>query len=92
MAPKFIRRFGKTTKPWMTTPVPCRPLSALMAEVGLSSATFLNLDVEGAEELVLRTVDPRAFRAIMVELDGTNKAKDDSVVELLLQVGFRPKP
>ena len=37
--------------------VPCRPLQQLMREqAGLDQATFLSLDVEGAEEIVLATV------------------------------------
>lgn len=53
-----------------TVEVPCMPLHKLMRDNGMASgATFLSLDVEGAEELVLRTVDPAVFQYIMVETE-----------------------
>ena len=47
--------------------VPCEPLGDLMRTHGVHRATLLSLDVEGAEDLVLATVDPRRFRVILVE-------------------------
>ena len=75
--------------------VPCQPLSALMRLAGLDElegATFLSLDVEGAEELVLSTVRPSAFRVIMVEMDGLNPAKDARVERRILADGLRLAP
>ena len=63
-----------------TVEVPCKPLRSLMADAGLQTATFLSLDVEGAEETVLRTVDPAAFAMIMIET-ATNEAAISSGVE-----------
>lgn len=68
--------------------VPCRPLPSLMAGAGLLNATFLSLDVEGAEELVLQTVNPLDFGVIMVEMDGANAAKDERVHSLLTGAGL----
>lgn len=40
-------------------------LTSLMQDNGLpSAAEFLSLDVQGAEELVLRAVDPAVFKVI----------------------------
>ena len=50
-----------------TTSVPCQSLTALMHSAGLAHATFLSLDVEGSEHLVLEAVDPSIFELIMVE-------------------------
>ena len=46
---------------------PCRSLASIMASAGHREARFLSLDVEGAEALVLSTVDPAIFDVIMVE-------------------------
>eukprot|EP00966_Prymnesium_polylepis_P070381 1635716-Prymnesium_polylepis.1 len=56
--------------------VPCRPLKELMVEAQLSTATFLSLDVKGAEDRLLATVDPALFSVIMVEADMRNRSKD----------------
>eukprot|EP00316_Scyphosphaera_apsteinii_P002089 CAMPEP_0119298412 /NCGR_PEP_ID=MMETSP1333-20130426/596_1 /TAXON_ID=418940 /ORGANISM="Scyphosphaera apsteinii, Strain RCC1455" /LENGTH=287 /DNA_ID=CAMNT_0007299515 /DNA_START=132 /DNA_END=995 /DNA_ORIENTATION=+ len=69
--------------------VPCRPLATLMAEASIWKADFLSLDVEGAEELVISTVDPALFKVIVVELDGRNRSKDDNVKARLHAAGFR---
>ena len=78
-----------------TVRVPCTRLDSLMGgRVGLgmggdSTVTFLSLDVEGAEELVLSTVDPARFRVVLVELDGMNRSKDAAVVSRLRRAGLR---
>ena len=69
--------------------VPCTPLNRMMSEHGLGrGATFLSLDVEGSEALVLETVDPSAFRVVLVEFDGSNPEKEDRVHELLSAGGL----
>eukprot|EP00966_Prymnesium_polylepis_P261218 6033600-Prymnesium_polylepis.1 len=52
-------------------------------------ADFLSLDVEGAEELVIKTVDPAKFRIILVELDQHDPAKNERVSEFLISAGLR---
>ena len=69
--------------------VPCAPLSEIMHQWGAASANFLSLDVEGAEHLVLRTVNPASFEVIVVEQDGLNPRKDDAVTEQILTSGLR---
>jgi len=74
--------------------VPCAPLSALMARAGLArGATFLSLDVEGSEALVLETAgDLAAFRVIAVELDGADPRKDERVHGMLLAASLEVDP
>lgn len=50
-----------------TVEVPCATLSQLMREAGIYCADFLSLDVEGAELLVLQTVNASIFKLVMVE-------------------------
>ena len=64
-------------------------MRALMKdEAGWRRATFLSLDVEGAEELVLRTVRPDAFDVILVEMDGVDPNKDARVERAILDAGL----
>jgi FkbM family methyltransferase len=72
-------------------PVPCGTLPELMEEHGFASgANFLSLDVEGAEEIVLRTAFPALrFDAVYVEVDGTDPAKDARVGTLLRAAGLQ---
>ena len=82
MSKRFIQTWGHRNA--ATTAVPCAPLRSLMAGAGLQhGATLLSLDVEGAEALVLRTVDPAAFQVVLVEMDGQTRAKDEKVHRLL---------
>ena len=42
-----------------------------MRDAGHAHAHFLSLDVQGAEEVVLRTTDIRSFSTVLVEAEGT---------------------
>ena len=73
-----------------TEQVGCDSLEALKRRAGLGGhVTFLSLDVEGAEELVLQTVDPGSFTVVVVELDGHDPPKDQRVHDLLTKGGLR---
>lgn len=50
---------------------------------------LLSLDVEGAEDLVIRTVDPALFSLIVVEVDGYDRAKDARVHAAITAAGLR---
>ena len=51
---------------------------------------LLSLDVEGAEALVLSTISPLTrIKAVVVELDGTDRAKDEKARKLLRDAGMR---
>ena len=71
-----------------TVQVPCKPLRHLMASAGLRSAHFLSLDVEGAEEIVLSTVNPAVFSVVLVEVSGHAPAKDSRVLARLAAAGL----
>ena len=87
------RDWAKVNRPSQAVDVPCQPLERLMEANGLGDgATFLSLDVEGSEELVLSTVRPSAFQIIMVELDGSDPAKDERVERRILADGFSLEP
>eukprot|EP00908_Phaeocystis_cordata_P002863 Transcript_13107.p1 GENE.Transcript_13107~~Transcript_13107.p1 ORF type:complete len:1268 (-),score=81.37 Transcript_13107:143-3946(-) len=69
----------------------CSPLSELLQQAGIHHVDFFSLDVEGAELVVLNTIDWSAvsFDVIMVELDGKNYTKDEQVRAVLRSQGFR---
>ena len=82
------------------------PLAALLG-VRMRNATLLSLDVEGSEDAVLETVDPAAFRVILVEALGdpsgvapkggaaalrAHREKNARVHARLLGAGFRQAP
>ena len=70
--------------------VPCRPLGPLLELYGVAHINLWVLDVEGAEEEVLSSVDFTRLTVdvIVVELDGGNKEKDERCHALLLRAGF----
>lgn len=72
-----------------TEQVPCRSLTAIMAGAGYDRATFLSLDVEGAEDRVLQAVDPRAFRLVLVEWAQWEEEKNERVHRRLASAGMR---
>ena len=91
MSAAYIRSWGRhIPQRHAVVEVPCRSLTSLMQDNGLpSGAEFLSLDVQGAEELVLRAVDPAAFKVIMVEMDGFDKAKESRIHSLILNAGLK---
>lgn len=75
--------------------VPCQPLTSIMSDVGFPRATFLSLDVEGAEELVLKTVVAGAaapadfpFDIVLVEAERTSPDKNERVRGMLRKAGL----
>ena len=91
MSAAYIRSWGRRIpQRHAVVEVPCRSLTSLMQDNGLpSGAEFLSLDVQGAEELVLRAVDPAVFKVIMVEMDGFDKAKESRIHSLILNAGLK---
>lgn len=91
MSSAYLRSWGRRIPQRKTVvEVPCRSLSSLMQENGLpSGAEFLSLDVQGAEELVLHTVDPAMFKVIVVEMDGFDKARESRIHSLILSAGLK---
>lgn len=90
---KHQRMWSHVNKPSQTVQVPCQPLERIMVANGLADgATFLSLDVEGSEEMVLSTVQPSAFRIIMVETTGYDPAKEERIRKRILSYGFHVEP
>lgn len=84
----FLQRFGLEGRP--TVPVACAPMQPILDVTGMLDIDFFNLDVEGAEFEVVRTIDFRRTNIdlLMVELDGYNPEKDEAVRRLLKEAGF----
>lgn len=73
--------------------IPCRPLGPLLAMFGITHIDLWVLDVEGAEEEVLASVDLSGSSSltvdvITIELDGTHLDKDERCVAILKQAGY----
>ena len=72
--------------------VPCAPLAKLMSDHGFDEIDFLSLDVQGAESVVLNTVDPRRFGMVLVESEANNRASNDKVDAVLRRADFKQLP
>jgi FkbM family methyltransferase len=74
--------------------VDCVPMQALLDATGVLDIDVLSLDVEGAEHLVLQTIDFAVtnIRVIVIELDGHDKEKDERCRALLRAAGFVATP
>lgn len=76
MPGKFISKFrqGKDA----TINVPFGPLAPLIRSANLTRIDMLSIDVEGAELMVLNTMDwSLLVHVVVIEMDGFDKAKDD---------------
>ena len=98
MSPSFIRTHRKEGPGLLRNSnishVPCRSLQSILRLPSPLPSTrpsfdLLSLDVEGAEERVISTVDPAAFAVIVVEADGTDRAKEQRVEKIILEAGLR---
>jgi antitoxin (DNA-binding transcriptional repressor) of toxin-antitoxin stability system len=70
--------------------VPCGPLPAFLRLLRIGRITVWFLDVEGAEELTLQTVDWKAVDVglISVEFAAATKEKNQRVLDMLTRQGF----
>jgi len=92
----FKERFLTDSKATEIVHVACMPLKRMMRQAGFDAGmTFLSLDVEGAEDKVLATVDPSLFTVVLVEwapegslVDATNTSKNGRVHERLVAAGM----
>jgi FkbM family methyltransferase len=83
-------KWGKKDK--MVT-VPCRPLGTMVKDFlkksGATHIDFFSLDVEGGEFSVLSTFDfDVPVHVWVVEMDGANPSKDESVRKTLMKHGY----
>lgn len=69
--------------------VPCEPLSSMLKTANASKLALFILDVEGAELLVLKTMDWNVEVCVwVVEMDGLNPEKDQGVEDLLAKHNY----
>ena len=68
--------------------VPCAPLGTLLHKSGISQVDFFSLDVEGAELLVLKTMDWDI--PVLIWLIEMGHGDDDDIQDLMWQHGYRP--
>jgi FkbM family methyltransferase len=67
--------------------VKCRPLSSIVKECNLQYIDLLSIDVEGAELIVLETIDFSVpIYVICIELDKNNEEKDQKCRDILLKM------
>jgi len=89
IANKHRDRGYKYTK----TEVAVRTLQSVLDEHGISEANFLKIDVEGAEESVLRGVDLTRFRPHVIVFEATeplaSKRVDSGIRQLLERHSYR---
>ena len=84
----YTRQWGKHNRPNVTVRVACKPMSTIMHDVGLPAATFFSLDVEGAEEIVLKTVNASSFSLLLVEWDAHNGQQKRRIHQRLVADGM----
>ena len=72
--------------------VPCRPLTKMLHIASISKVDFFSLDVEGAEQLVLRTMNWRVPVGVwLIELSCTSGAARNDAIRLeLARHGYGP--
>ena len=92
MSEPFRRNWYGTTDvmPPGAEVVPCVALGSILQTFGVSHIDFFSLDVEGAELQVLNTLDLKALHVnvIVIEQDGSNPTKDETVRQKLLGNNF----
>ena len=70
--------------------VKCSPLSDIINDCNLKYIDLLSIDVEGAELIVLETIDfSIPIYVIVIELDKNNEEKDQQCRDVLLKNGFK---
>ena len=90
MMPRGLEKRWMKERGQATMSVPCKELGRIMFDAGHNGATFLSLDVEGSERIVLDTLNGTAvpFRVVLVEADGRDVSKDRAVRTILTRGGL----
>jgi hypothetical protein len=90
MGASFISQFHHSYKEGSsaTSMVPCKPMGFYLQ--GVPHVDFFSLDVEGAELIVLETIDFTAttIDVFMIELDGHQPDKNWKVERLMSNLGY----
>lgn len=72
--------------------VPCRELRQLVDELHWDRVDFASVDVEGAEDHVLKTLDLSSTRVVLVEAEDCAKEKNRRVEAILRAAGLTRLP
>jgi FkbM family methyltransferase len=88
---KFLSKWHRDYKKQKHIVEHCVPLQPILEVTGFLDIDLFSLDVEGAELLILQTLNFEVlnFRVIVVENDGNDKVKDQGVRNLLLGNGYK---
>ena len=88
-APDFLNHFHGSPTP-ATVEAACAPIQLMLDAAGVLDIDLFSLDVEGAELVVLETIDWNAtnIHVLLVEQDSSNEDKNQAVRDLLAGVGF----
>lgn len=89
---KYLHRWRAYLNRSDTVTVQCQPLGDIIQRAGFKHVDFLSLDVQGAEEITLRTVDPCTFTVIMSEAEPSSGARNEQVRKMLTELGFVRRP
>ena len=86
MPDAFKPKFHTTANGEVTSKLRCASLGALLNEAGIKELDLFSLDVEGAELMVLQTMDwSIPVHILIIEMDGNNPEKETKIRELLEQ-------
>ena len=86
MADEFKNFYHKNSYEYY---VDCEPFSDILAKSKITYIDLLSIDVEGAEQVVLETMNwDIPIYVIVIELDGHNKIKDSKCRDILRKNGF----
>lgn len=93
MPPSFRKQWhpSVTAKDVARLPaVACQPLSSVLHKFNVHHIDFFSLDVEGAELEVLQTFpfESTSLGVVVIEADGHNELKDNSVRKLMMNNGL----
>lgn len=72
--------------------VPCRTMASILRDAGVESIDFFSLDVEGAELIVLQTMDwSIPVHVFLIEMDrnGKRSEKDQQIADYMQKQGYR---
>ena len=94
MSTAYVKTWGRANGAAYnrTVDVPCNPMHSVMAGAGVRQADFLSLDVEGAEDVVIRTVRANRFKLVMAEADNYDPPKDERVAQKVHHAGRTALP
>ena len=82
--------YPRITDPTSLPEVGYEPLGSTFNQFGIRHIDFFSLDVQGGELAVLGSIDWDAttFSVIVVEADGHNEAKNQSVRDVMVTKGY----